>query len=664
MKNFLLFLCLLTWSTSLYAQHTKSWEEYFDRMGQQEDAESGGWEQMYEELSAMAANKLDLNHCTREELRRLPFLTEQQVMGIIEYRDRAKRIETPIELRMVLSLEPHIIDLLMQFVEIRPELSRDTIPSMKNIWKYGKHELVGTLKVPFYTRKGDENGYLGYKYKHWLRYTFTSGQHVKAGFVASQDAGEPFFAGKNATGYDFYSFYVMLRNLGRIKALALGRYRLRFGMGLVLNNSFGLGKVNTLAMFSRSVSSIFPHGSRLEANYLQGAAATVELVKGFDLTAFASWRKTDATLNRDSVTVATLLHTGYHRTPSEMARRRNTAQTLVGTHLNIFKNGFHVGVTALHTAFDRELRPSTTQNYRRWYPQGKSFWNAGVDYGYVSNRLNISGETAIGQRGAVATINTVSYQLMSNLTLTTLQRYYPYQYTAIYGQSFAEGGAVNNESGLYLGAQWAPIFGMNVIFYTDMVYFAWAKYQAQQSSHSWDNFVQTTYTHGRWNLLARYRLRMRERDNADKTALIYKNEHRGRLAVGYDGNLWSTKTQADLSLCNFSTSSLGFMFSEALGYSRGCLKLNLNVGYFKTDDYNSRIYVYEKGMLYSLAFPSFFGEGVRCAINARVDISSKLMVVAKLGSTNYFDRQILGSGLQEIQGNNMTDLEIQMRLKL
>lgn len=664
MKKILIWLCLLSWPALVQAQHTNSWERYFERMGQPEDAESESWEQLYEELADMAANKLDINHCTREDLRRLPFLSEQQIMDIMEYRDRAKRIETPIELRMVPSLERQDIDLLMEFVEIRPEHVRDTLPSMKNIWKYGRHELVGTMKVPFYDRQGDKNGYLGYKYKHWLRYTFTSGRHLKGGIVASQDAGEPFFAGKNAGGYDFYSFYVMLRNVGCIKAMALGRYRLRFGMGLVLNNSFGLGKINTLAMLSRSGSSIFAHSSRLESNYLQGGVATVELGKGFELTPFASWRKVDATLNRGTGTVATLLRTGYHRTPSEMDRRRNTSQTLVGAHLNFFKNGFHVGATALHTSFDRELRPNTAQRYRQWYPQGKYFWNLSMDYGYVSNRLNISGETATEQHGAVATVNSISYQLISNLTLTALQRYYPYQYTAIYGQSFAEGGVVNNESGVYLGALWTPWRGMNVSFYTDMAYFAWAKYQAQQSSHCWDNYVQTTYSYGRWNLLARYRLKMRERDNADKSALVYKKEHRGRLSVGYDGTQWASRTQADLSFCDFTTTSLGFMISETFVYNWRKVKLNLNMGYFKTDDYNSRIYIYEKGLLYSFMFPSFFGEGVRCAVNTRADINDKVMLIAKLGTTKYFDRQSIGSGLQEVKGSNMTDMEIQIRLKL
>lgn len=664
MRQLVMMGLLLLLATCAHAQGGQAWEEYFSRRGQPEDAESGSWEQVYEELGELAARRMDLNRCTREDLRRLPFLSEQQIMDLMEYRDRARRIETEIELRLIPSWEKQDIDLLMQFVEIRPEMATDTVPSLKNLLKHGRHELVGTLKLPFYDRKGDENGYLGYKYKHWLRYTFTAGTHVRAGLVASQDAGEPFFAGRNAAGYDFYSFYVMLRDMGRVKALALGRYRLRFGMGLVMNNSFGLGKLTTLSMLGRQGSHIVAHGSRSEGNYLQGGAATVALARGLDLTAFASWRRVDATLDKETGTVTTLLKTGYHRTESEMARRRNTSQTLLGAHVNYFNSGFHVGATALFTSFSRELRPNTSQRYRAWYPSGSRFRNMSMDYGYISDRLTISGETATDNGGAVSTINSISYRVTSSLSLMALQRYYPYRYNAIFGESFAEGGRVNNESGVYVGGYWVPMRGMNLTFYTDFAYFAWPKYRASVSSGSFDNFVQMACNRKNWDFLVRYRFRMREMDNADKSALQYRNEHRGRLAVGYDGGAWTSKTQADLSFCRFRDRSLGYMLTENVSYSLRRLHLYATIGYFHTDDYNSRVYVYEKGMLYDFSFPMFYGEGLRCAVNARADFGRKAVFMAKIGTTRYFDRYVIGSGLQKIQSDCMTDLEVQLRLKL
>ena len=663
-KLLLVFLIFCMGTVCARAQNERSWEEWLGTMSDVDDAESDRLELTYEELSELENHKIDLNRCTRDELLQLPFLSAQQVMDFIEYRDRHGRIETMVELYMIRSMEKSTIDLLSHFATIYPEVIKDTLPSLKNLIHYGRHEFLATFKAPFYNRRGDENGYLGYKYKHWLRYTFTSGQHVKLGLVASQDAGEPFFAGQNKAGYDYYSFYLMLQKWGCVRRMVVGRYRLKFGMGLVINNSFGLGKINTLATLGRSANNIMPHSSRSEANYLQGAAACFRLSDRFSLTAFASLRKVDATLNRNSSTVATLLRTGYHRTKSEMERRRNTSESLFGANLNFFRNGWHAGITGFYTAFNRELLPSTTQLYRRWYPRGSRFWNASIDYGYVSGRLNLSGETATGNCQQVATINTVSYQLTSTLTLVALQRYYPYQYYSLFSRSFAEGGAVQDESGVYLGGDWLIGRFMKLMFYTDYAWFAWPKYRISESSGSWDNMAQLSWQKELWSWAFRYRIRARKRDIAGKRGTTSYTEQRMRSTVTYSNNRWNLQTQADVALCQFTHNSFGVMLTENAGYSCQRFRVNVTAGYFHTDDYNSRLYTYERSVLYNFSFPSFYGHGMRLALNMRADFTSHLMLIGKLGMTKYFDRKVIGSGLQRINSSSMTDLEVQLRVKL
>ena len=663
-KLLLVFLIFCMGTVCARAQNERSWEEWLGTMSDVDDAESDRLELTYEELSELENHKIDLNRCTRDELLQLPFLSAQQVMDFIEYRDRHGRIETMVELYMIRSMEKSTIDLLSHFATIYPEVVKDTLPSLKNLIRYGRHEFLATFKAPFYNRRGDENGYLGYKYKHWLRYTFTSGQHVKLGLVASQDAGEPFFAGQNKAGYDYYSFYLMLQKWGCVRRMVVGRYRLKFGMGLVINNSFGLGKINTLATLGRSANNIMPHSSRSEANYLQGAAACFRLSDCFSLTAFASLRMVDATLNRNSSTVATLLRTGYHRTKSEMERRRNTSESLFGANLNFFRNGWHAGITGFYTAFNRELQPSTTQLYRRWYPRGSRFWNASIDYGYVSGRLNLSGETATGNCQQVAIINTVSYQLTSTLTLVALQRYYPYQYYSLFSRSFAEGGAVQDESGVYLGGDWLIGRFMKLMFYTDYAWFAWPKYRISESSGSWDNMAQLSWQKELWSWAFRYRIRARKRDIAGKRGTTSYTEQRMRSTVTYSNNKWNLQTQADVALCQFTHNSFGVMLTENAGYSCQRFRVNVTAGYFHTDDYNSRLYTYERSVLYNFSFPSFYGHGMRLALNMRADFTSHLMLIGKLGMTKYFDRKVIGSGLQRINGSSMTDLEVQLRVKL
>ena len=480
--------------------------------------------------------------------------------------------------------------------------------------------------------------------------------------MGSQDAGEPWFAGRNKWGYDYYSYYLHLKNWGRLKSMVIGRYRLKFGLGVSMNRDFGFGKLATLSALGNNTNTIRAQSSRSEANYMQGVAATVNVVRGLDLTGFASYRKIDGTLrNDDSTAIATIVKTGYHRTEHEMARKHNTAELVVGGHAQYFKNGFHVGMTAFHTSLDRPLRPKTEQLYRQHNASGKSFWNASVDYGYISRKLSIQGETATGDCRALGTVHYLSYQCTSTWSVMAVQRFYSYKYHSLFSQSFSEGGKAQNESGIYLGTNWHASRHLSLMAYVDYAYFPWARYQVSKASSAWDCLLMGNYQRRKWQLQGRYRLRLREKDNAEKSALLPERIHQGRLSVMFDDEHWLFKTQGDLSYHDLSTKSFGYMIAETMGYRRGRLRAFANLGYFNTDDFNSRIYCYERGLLYTFAFPVFSGEGMRYAINVRWNANSKLMFMAKLGTTHYFDRDKIGSSYQQINQSSQTDLEMQLR---
>lgn len=660
MKKILAVVFLTALVTCVVAQDKQGWEAYYDQLGDLDDTETSSWESTYDILSDLAASPINLNTASREDLQQLPFLNDQQIEALQEYIYKYGAIKSWGELAMIEPLDKTRQKLLTFFTTIETT-ANSYFPTLKEIINKGRNELVATVSVPFYERAGFKGGYLAKSYKNWVRYSYGYGRYFKVGLVASQDAGEPFFSGRNKLGYDYYSMYLVIRKMGRLKALAIGRYRLRFGMGLALNNDFGFGKIATLATLGRQANSVNAHSSRTEANYLQGAAATVTMAKGLDVTGFISYRDIDATLNADSATIATILGTGYHRTESEMSRKHNATEFLGGGNVNYFRNGFHAGATALYTSFSREFKPNTNQVYRYFSPAGKSFWNMSVDYGYISRRLSVNGETATGNSGAVATINSVSYQLADNLSLMALQRFYSYKYYAIFGNSYSDGGVVQNESGVYVGANWQPLGHVSIMFYTDYAYFPWAKYLVSRSSHSWDNFISMTYQRGSLSLLVRYRIRARQRNNSDGTDLIPNIEQCGRLSMAYKTTHWAFTTQADVANSHREANSFGWMVSEFVGCAYGVFHVNANVGYFHTDDFDSRLYVYEHGPLYNYFFPSFFGHGVRYSIDVRADLNKRLMLLAKLGSTHYFDRNQISSGAQMINGNTQTDLDLQLR---
>ena len=645
------------------AQAEHPWEEYLNEVMTAEDAESESWERTYELLCELEQHPLNANHVAREQLEQLPFLSAQQIEELMEYRYRYGPIKSLGELRMIRSLDDSQRRLLTYIIYIDEGELADTRHHLrlKDVAKYGHHELMASARIPFYERKGDREGYLGPPYRHWLRYQLSYGDEVKLGLVAAQDAGEPFFAGRNRWGYDYYSPYLQLRHLGSLETLVLGCYRVSMGMGLVMNNGFSLGKLAMLQTLGRSSSGIRAHSSRSDS-YLQGAAATLRLGRSLTATAFLSWRKMDATLNKDS-TVSTILTTGYHRTETEMQKKHNLQAIKTGSSLRYQQRGLHLGLNALYTHLDRRLQPNTAVLYREHYPQGTDFLNTSLDYGYTSFRVSLNGETAIDKEGHLATINSLSWQPSDELSMVALQRFYSYSYTALDAQSYSDGGRVQNESGVYLGLTWQPSPKWRMAYYADYAYFAWAKYQVSFSSHAWDHLLQLSHTGRRWTIAARYRLRMKQRDNEDKTALTNRWEHRARLSAEFTGSSFGCRTQFDGGYCAYDDQEWGFMLSQHLSYVHRWLRLNAGLGYFHTTSYDSRVYHYEQAPLYTYAMTQFYGEGIRYWLMARAAIGRHLTLTAKWGVTDYFDRHTIGSSYQQIDASSQSDLDVQLRWK-
>lgn len=669
-----LLLPFIVFSQVTTAVSQPSWEALFREWMTAEDVSYG--EETFELLSALAESKLNLNQVTREELEQLPFLSAQQIEELMAYIDRYKPLRTLNELLMIESLDRDTRHLLKCFVCCDAMAApSDSLPSLSSLLKDGRHTLLATVKIPMYERKGDSKAYLGYPYRHDLRYQFSYRDRIKFGLTGAQDAGEPFFSNKNSWGYDYYSYYFQLRRLGRLEELNLGMYKVQLGMGLVMNTSFRLGKVAILQSLGRSSHVLTAHASRSSASYLRGAAATVRLAWHWRLTAFASYRSLDATLNDDGETVRTIVTDGYHRTATELAKKNNTHLADLGLRLGWKGQKFGgiaaANVNVVYSHFDRTLVPyiasgssTVSQLYRRYALAGNNFLNASLDYSYTHHRVSLAGETAVNRDGALAALHTLSYRLTDQWSLMMLHRYYDKRYTAYHAYAFSDGSNVQNEHGLYLGAKWAPSGNTLLQAYLDYVYFPWARYQVSSGSESFDAFVLArSLLYNMVTVEARYRFHLRQRDNDKRTLLMNRYEHRARLRASFP--LWSVltlATQADaVMIDNRTARSRGLMVSQFASYQHRWLKLSANVGWFRTDDYDSRLYQYEPSVLYDFSFPMYYGHGLRYALTARADVG-RFVFSAKVGTTNYFDRAVISSGQQQINRSSMTDLLLQLRM--
>ena len=613
MRTGIIFVMLMT-VLGMRAQREHQWEQYLNQVMTVEDMESEEWQLNYDQLCELERHPININKTTREELEQLPFLSTQQVEALVEYLYRYGEMKSTAELQMITEMDSQTRKLLECFIYVGngPKAS---IPT--------KHEVIASYKVDC---------------RHWFRYQMERADKMKLGLVASQDAGEPFFADRNKYGYDYYSPYLQLRKIGRLENLVAGNFRVSMGMGMVMNNSFGLGKIATLQTLGRNTAGLRAHSSRT-IGYLQGVGVTLNLGKGLKSTAFVSYTPMDATLNSDG-SARTIITSGYHRTETEMAKKHNLHAFKTGGSLRYETGRLHLTLNALYAHLDRKLAPDKSYLYNYFRPEGSDFTNASIDYGYRSSRWALNGETATDGNGHIATINTISITTNSGLSMMVLQRYYSYRYTSLDAQSYSDGSRVQNESGVYVGLSWQPTPRWQIAAYTDYAYHPWATYRENNSSYSWDNLLQCVHMIEKWKLTARYRFKVKE------------NQHFTRLSAEYTSDNFSSRTQFDGGCLAEMKSELGAMLSESVMYSFHWLRLNAGIGYFHTDSYNSRVYLYESGPLYTYGMQQFYGEGIRYWLMLRAQAGRNLMFTAKMGATDYFDRR------------DKTDIDLQIRMKI
>lgn len=628
------------------------------------------WENELEELSVRLQEPINLNSATREQLEQFPFLSDIQIEHILAYIYLHGQMKTLYELQLIEDMDRQTIQFLQPFVcveAINNEPSFRWISMLKNVAKYGKHEVLTRMDIPFYKRKGYEHSYLGPSVYNSVKYGFRYSDRLYAGVVAEKDAGEPFGALHNRAGYDYYSFYLLLKNCGRLKTLAVGNYRLSFGQGLVVSTDYLMGKTVYASSFNTRGGGIRKHSSSDEYNYFRGTAAAISLNKQWTVSGFYSHRSLDGAIVDGEIT--SIYKTGLHRSRKEADKMRLLTLQLTGGNVSYQQNRIRLGITGIYYLFNRSYEPELT-GYSKYNIHGNKFYNVGVDYAYRWRRFSFLGETAIGKQGW-ASLNRLQYSPVQGTQLMLVHRFYSYDYWAMFAHSFGEGSTVQNEQGYYIGVDTSPFAHWNFYASFDLFSFPWKRYRVNKASRGVDGLIQATYT-PRKNLAMtlKYRYKQKERDltgsKGSLTLPVFHHQLRYRLNYSLKDVL-CTRTTLDYNHFHSQdrAATKGYQVTQMISTQLPWARLFADVqgSYFYTDDYDSRVYVSEKGLLYTFHTPSFQGRGFRCAVRLRYELNKHWLFITKLGETVYLDRNEIGSGNDLILGNKKVDLQMQLRIK-
>lgn len=674
------FLTALTIS----AQSTYDWSNFVEEIYDETDEDETFLQNYILELEELRQHPIELNTATEDDFRQLPFLSDTQIKDILFYRERNGQFLSLGELMLVRGLDYSTRQRLSLFCTVSTKSTSANAPSLRNLLRYASHEIVVRTDFPLYTKEGYKDKpdsilqhspnkvYLGNNNYHSLRYSLSSMNRLNAGLQIEKDGGEDEF--------DYVSAYLQYHsNRGLLRNVIIGDYKVGFAQGLVVNTSLSFGKLASMGNVEGTNRGFTRHSSMSESGHFRGVAMTMRPLKNLNTSIFFSYQKIDGTLRTDTVGALSSLKTdGLHRTRLERSKDGNLSETVAGGNIQWMPDRWQFAATLVHTHLSLPLVPkynTPSTLYRRYNLHGSDFTNGSLSYGYISNTLSVSGETAMSADGGVATLNNIRYCMGATTSLSLTQRYYAKDYTSLYACSFGEGSSVQNESGICLSLNAEPVSHLSLWLYADFFRFPYLKYQVSDSSDGLDLLCQLKYTPSdriAWQL--RYRMKTKQKDvkvSSTATELYYYTTQQVRiqnqLALSSVLTLKSTAS-FNAAFNPAGDNSYGYGLSEIISWKENRKsihpRMDFSLSYFNTDTYDARIYTYEPTLLYSMGMIGNAYHGVRAALLVSANILRNLSVSCKVAVAKYFNRDSIGSALELIDRSHREDIQLQFRYSI
>ena len=671
-----IFVCFPGQAQEIDLRNTE-WQNYLEEMADQEDADQAAIELLYEELSLLSESPFNINTLKKEELERLPFLSDRQIEDILYYLYKYGPVLELSELKNIESLDWQSVRYLLPF--LYPGKPEEKNPfQWKNLLRYAQQEVLlrsdyGLQQKEGYRKKEEgENSadrYVGEPYYLSVRYAYKYREKLHIGIAGEKDAGEPFLS-QGGKGFDHYAFNLNIKDEGILKDLHLGDYRLSYGEGLALNTQFSTGKTSDITSLGQRYSGIKRHASPNENNYFRGIAAQFQ-IKSLRFAAFGSYRRHDA--NADSASIYTFKTDGYNRTEKEREKQGKALIRMFGGNIEWKNENLRIGVVSALYSFGGKKTDPEPHPYNLYYLREKEHGNTGIYYYYQDRQFIFRGETAIDKNGKWANLNHLMFQPRSSIGFSLSFRHYPKDYNAFFGKAFGEASSVQNESGVYTGIRIRPNGRWEFSSYIDYFRFPWLRYGINSPSSGRDFLFGLIYrrnssSHFQFRYKFKEKAKNQISDDGRSTSVLAYRQHRFRQQFHYSaGEKFSAKLQADYTLYEGTNDQIGSAWSFSQNFSfipdKEQVQWDSGIAYFRTGDWNTRITVYEKSILYAFSFPSYYGEGLRFYSVLKWKATKDLTWYMKFGHTHYFDRIKVGSGLDEIEGSAKSDVSVLLKVR-
>ena len=600
------------------------------------DGEDISTEDLLEELEELGTNKPNLNNLSYETAVRILRLSDYQYYQLQLYLENYGEMASIYELDGMEGFGREERERLEHLAIVAHTPEKQAF--FKDFFKKGKSKMLIRYGEIVERQAGYDTSrathYAGTPGHAQFRYTFDTQGKFSFKISGEKDPGEQFFKGEQRYGFDFYSASACIKDIGILKKAVLGDYRANFGQGLALGSSLMSGKgggAGSVRRFSTGIRAVAPTS---ESDFLRGTAVTLGNSRA-EGTLFAG-------------------------------RTFGSTDNCLGANISYSNALFKVGARILGYSHSDTCGTSAEKWRRLWHPTG---FNVAADYHAILFKQLLFGEIGVNQNGAVGVLQALITSPIPTLKIAVIFRHYDKHYTNPSGHAFGTNSKNAGETGFYLTGNYVLSRRITLNLYADYYRITILTYRTDAPVQGLDMGLSGEINLTRSSILnVKYSFRSKPENSPE--SVHYKQiqeHHKHKIRL-----IWSNspiaalklKTELDWILNRYPMSQTrrsGILLYQdiALKFPKPDISIHARVAYFDTDSYDERLYAYENDVYYAFSIGSYYYKGIRGYLLLRYKYKW-VSLWLRIAQTYYIDRQVISSGLTQIDKPHKTEVKAQV----
>ena len=205
-------------------------EQTIEVIAEEVEDEEIDYTTLFDELTTLYQNPLNLNVASKEQLEGILLLNEFQINNLLKHIEYNGKLMSIYEMQAIEGFDLNAISRILPFVKVSKDIDAPRI-SVREMLKDGKHEMFIRYQRVIEEQEGftpsdtNSDGSLSTRYagspdKLYSRYRFNYNNKISWGFTAEKDAGEEFnayFFGMFLTGAEVVDYqFQKLTSIGEI----------------------------------------------------------------------------------------------------------------------------------------------------------------------------------------------------------------------------------------------------------------------------------------------------------------------------------------------------------------------------------------------------------------------------------------------------------------